>query len=194
MKDDLVTRLRRWEGDGHPHGLLHREAADRIEKLRMQLVALPHRRRPARACVSAGVLAEALAVMAYAAKTDVPLDQSIAEIVKVLRKAGADRLAQAEEPGRIAVQCFLNYRLLRFAIGLPDGAQSRRQRGRALLLVIKAKIESIESGVETFDEAFLANIVTPDGRTIAQWAVPQIDQAYVDGKMPTQLMLADQSG
>lgn len=131
--------------------------------------------------------------MPYAAKTDVPLDRSIAEIVKALRKAGADRLAQAEEPGKIAVQCFLNDRLLRFAIGLPDGAQSRRQRGRALLLVIKAKIESIESGVETFDEAFLANIVTPDGRTIAQWAIPQIDHAYTEGKMPTQLMLADQT-
>jgi hypothetical protein len=61
------------------------------------------------------------------------------------------------------------------------------------LLVIKAKIESIESGVETFDEAFLANIVTPDGRTIAQWAVPQIERAYIEGKMPTQLLLADGS-
>lgn len=132
--------------------------------------------------------------MPYAAKTDVPLDRSIAEIVKILRKAGADRIAQAEEPGRIAVQCFLNDRLLRFAIALPDDAQSRRQRGRALLLVIKAKIESIESGVETFDEAFLANIVTPDGRTIAQWAVPQIEGAYREGKMPTQLLLTAQSG
>lgn len=131
--------------------------------------------------------------MAYAARTDVPLDRSIGEIVKTLRKAGADRIAQAEEPGRIAVQCFLNDRLLRFAIDLPDGPQARRQRGRALLLVIKAKIESIETGVETFDEAFLANIVTPDGRTIAQWAIPQIETAYLDGKMPTQLMLADQS-
>lgn len=131
--------------------------------------------------------------MPYAARTDVPLDQSIAQIVKLLRKAGADRIAQAEEPGRIAVQCFLNDRLLRFAIGLPDGPQARRQRGRALLLVIKAKIESIESGVETFDEAFLANIVTPDGRTIAQWAVPQIERAYAEGKMPTQLMLVDQT-
>jgi hypothetical protein len=126
----------------------------------------------------------------YAARTDVPLDRSIDEIVRVLRKSGAERIARAEEPDRMAVQCFLNDRLLRFSIGLPDGPQARRQRGRALLLVIKAKIESIESGVETFDEAFLANIVTPDGRTIAQWAVPQIETAYAEGKMPTQLLLA----
>lgn len=131
--------------------------------------------------------------MPYAARTDVPLDRSLGEIVSLLRKSGADRIAQAEEPGRVAVQCFLNDRLLRFAISLPEGPQARRQRGRALLLVIKAKIESIESGVETFDEAFLANIVTPDGRTVAQWAVPQIEQAYVEGKMPTRLMLTDQT-
>ena len=29
----IVERLRRWEGDGHPHGLLHREAADTITEL-----------------------------------------------------------------------------------------------------------------------------------------------------------------
>jgi hypothetical protein len=108
-----------------------------------------------------------------------------------LRKAGADRIAQAEEPGRIAVQCFLNDRLLRFTIELPEHPQQRRQRGRALLLVIKAKIESIESGVETFDEAFLANIVTPGGATVGDWLIPQIETAYVEGKMPTQLLLMD---
>lgn len=32
----LVKRLRHWEGDGHPHGLLHRAAADRIEALSSQ--------------------------------------------------------------------------------------------------------------------------------------------------------------
>jgi hypothetical protein len=27
----IVERLRWWEGDGHPHGLLHRDAADALE-------------------------------------------------------------------------------------------------------------------------------------------------------------------
>lgn len=31
MAEGLLWRLRRWEGDGHPHGLLHREAAAAIE-------------------------------------------------------------------------------------------------------------------------------------------------------------------
>lgn len=33
MSDALVKRLRYWAGDGHPHGLLHGEAADRITAL-----------------------------------------------------------------------------------------------------------------------------------------------------------------
>jgi hypothetical protein len=125
--------------------------------------------------------------MVYAARTDVPLDRSIGEVVKALKKAGADRIAQAEEPGRIAVQCFLSDRLLRFAIELPDGPQARRQRGRALLLVIKAKLESIESGVETFEQAFLGNVVMPDGKTVAEHTAPRIAAAYEGRAAPPLL-------
>jgi hypothetical protein len=45
-------------------------------------------------------------------------------------------------------------------------AAEQRRRWRCLLLVLKAKLESIESGIETFDEAFLANIVTDGNLTI----------------------------
>ena len=34
---DLVERLRWWADDGHPHGLLHREAADTITRLKAAL-------------------------------------------------------------------------------------------------------------------------------------------------------------
>ena len=33
---------------------------------------------------------------------------------------------------------------------------------------MKAKLESIEAKIETFDEAFLAHIVTPEGQTIME--------------------------
>jgi hypothetical protein len=46
------------------------------------------------------------------------------------------------------------------------GEQWRRQRGRALLLVVKAKLESVESGIETVEQAFLANVVTTSGMTV----------------------------
>lgn len=129
--------------------------------------------------------------MAYGVYTKVPLDRTISEIIATLKKAGAERIAQAEEPERLTFQCFLSDRLLRFRITLVEHPQQRRQRGRALLLVIKAKLESIESGVETFEEAFLANTVMPDGQTVADKALPWVEEAYLTGKTP-QLMLTAQ--
>jgi hypothetical protein len=153
--------------------------------------------------------------MAYAESTTVPVEKSIGEIIAVIKKSGANRIAQMEEPGRLAMQFFLNERLLRFTVTMPGAddvkktdrhgymlstdqllkkvQQAQRQRARALLLVIKAKLESVESGVETFEEAFLSNIVTPGGATVGQWLIPQIETAYVEGKMPTQLLLTDQT-
>ena len=152
--------------------------------------------------------------MAYAENTEVSVDKSVGEIIALIRKAGAERIAQMQEPGMIAIQFFLKDRLLRFKILLPsiaDGPQRDRhgyalspdqkakkqqqrhkQRARALLLVIKAKLESVESNVETFEEAFLANIVTPGGATVADWLIPQIEEGYRIGSMPTQLLLTDQ--
>lgn len=154
--------------------------------------------------------------MAYAEGTSVPVEKSLGEIISLIKKHGANRIAQMEEPGRLAMQFFLNDRLLRFQVTLPDletipkrdGGnreltipqrqakldQRHKQRARALLLVIKAKLESVESGVESFEEAFLSNIVTPAGATVGDWLIPQIEEGYRIGKMPTQLLLTDDRG
>lgn len=152
--------------------------------------------------------------MAYAEGTTVPIEKSLAEINRLLKKAGANRIAQVEDSTELAIQCFLRKRLLRFHVMLPpidtiprytgnhrhltDAQRNARmeqkhmQRARALLLVIKAKLESVESGVETFDEAFLANVVMADGQTVAQKAIPQIASSYSDGNAPTQLLITAQ--
>ncbi len=129
--------------------------------------------------------------MAYGDYTKISVDKSVTDIVALCKKAGANRIAQAEESDYIAIQFFLNDRMLRFKVTFPDKSpeQRRKQRARALLLVIKAKLESVESGVETFDEAFLSNVVTPDGATVAEWLIPQIEEGYRIGKMPTTLLL-----
>jgi hypothetical protein len=61
------------------------------------------------------------------------------------------------------------------------------QRWRALLLVIKAKLESVESNIETFEHAFLAQIVMPNDQTVSEILNPIIAFAYKSGKMPKQL-------
>lgn len=102
--------------------------------------------------------------MAYAKETEVPFERSISEIVGMLRKSGADQIAQVEARDRFTIQFTMLDRMVRFRVAFPTPdelaqmtgprqsmdrveAQWRRQRGRALLLVIKAKLESIESAV-----------------------------------------------
>lgn len=142
--------------------------------------------------------------MAYAEGTTVPFEKSISEIITALKKAGAERIGQFEDTGFYAVQFHLADRMVRFRvpfkpltdIPMRDGrgmmltaAQraarfdaARRQRGRALLLVIKAKLESVESGVETFEEAFLAHVVMSDGHTVYERISQGLALEYQQGR------------
>ncbi|WP_198651245.1 hypothetical protein [Salinicola sp. CPA57] len=65
--------------------------------------------------------------------------------------------------------------------------QACRQRWRALALVIKAKLEAVESGITMFEEEFLAHIVLPNGGTVGGWMLPQIKKSYDSGSMPPLL-------
>lgn len=72
-------------------------------------------------------------------------------------------------------------------------AAELRRRWRAPALVIKAKLEAVESGIRTFDEEFVADTVLPDGRTVAQWLLPQVDAAAVSGFMSALLPMFENS-
>jgi hypothetical protein len=138
-----------------------------------------------------------------AEKTKVPVAQSRSEIEQLLARSGAKQYGTATDYDlrQARVQFRLHDRIVRFVISLPDakkfgrGArleQAERQKWRALLLVIKAKLESVENSIETFEEAFLANVVLPNDRTVAEMTAPLIASAYKDGTMPRQL--TDDSG
>lgn len=62
----------------------------------------------------------------------------------------------------------------------------------ALALVIKAKLEAIESDISTFDDEFLAHIVMPDGKTVGEITREKVALAYSSGTM--QPLLPDYSG
>ena len=51
----------------------------------------------------------------------------------------------------------------------------RRRRWRALLLVVKAKLEAVESGISTLEREFLADVVLPTGGTLGDALVPRIE-------------------
>src|SRR5262245_43139364 len=121
-------------------------------------------------------------VAPYAATTKVPVEQTRAEIERTLSRYGAQRFAYFTEKGRAIIVFEANERRLRFDLPLPEGnkdsdAQKRRQKWRALGLAIKSKLEGVQSGIETFEEAFLAHVVMPDGETVGHHARPRIESA-----------------
>jgi hypothetical protein len=126
--------------------------------------------------------------MAYAEHTKVPVDQTKTEIERTLVRYGADRFAYFTEAGKAVIVFEAKDRRLRFDLPLPAGEadkdkKARRQKWRALLLCIKAKLESVSSGIESFEEAFLAHVVMPDGQTVSAHIQPRIAEAYEGGKM-----------
>lgn len=60
-------------------------------------------------------------------------------------------------------------------------------RAAALHLIIKAKLELVASGDTTFDREFMADIMLPNGSTVATHLIPGIVEAYASGKMPLLL-------
>lgn len=120
--------------------------------------------------------------MAYAERTKVPVAQTIAEIGKVVAKYGGDQFIYAVMDERLVVGFTSERRQVRFQVEQdPSDGQTSRQRARALLLVLKAKLEAVESGVSVFEDEFLANIVLPDGKLVAQHIKPYLTEAYAHG-------------
>lgn len=131
--------------------------------------------------------------MAYAEHTKVPFVKTVSDIMAMLRKAGAEQVGQMEETNRLTVMFALQDRQVRFRVSWENTQTSQRQRARALMLVIKAKLESIESQVETFEEAFLANIVMSDGVTVYERVRNDMALEYKQGA-PSMFLIADRSG
>ncbi len=137
----------------------------------------------------------------YAANTDVSCDRSRAEIDRTVTRYGATQFMYGWQEGCAVVQFVCKARHVRFELPLPKRDDPRfgktptgrkkksptaqeaaweqacRQRWRALSLVIKAKLEAVETGITTFDDEFLAHIVLGNGQTIGQYIMPRLDAA-----------------
>jgi hypothetical protein len=133
----------------------------------------------------------------FAEHTKVAVIQSRGEIERLLSQHKAEMFGTAVDYGAntARVQFRAHSRIVRFTVPLPDrskfgdGArreQEERRIWRALLLVIKAKLESVESKIATFEEEFLAHIVMPNDRTVADIILPQIAESYSTGRMIVQ--------
>lgn len=144
----------------------------------------------------------------YTENTKVSIESTRQEIEDFLRRKGATNFGCIRNMtcDRWFSLSFKRDRFVRFVIPLssssdrkfnttPSGkylrtAESKRkaweqdckQRWRALLLYIKAKMEAVEIGISHFDEEFLAHIILPDGQTVAEVIAPAIEEGYRGGK------------
>lgn len=144
--------------------------------------------------------------MAYAETTSVSVSKTKGEIDRLLRKHKASGFGVFEEQKRAILVFEMAERRIVFHLPLPDRNEDRfvfdgrrnrrspdkqldaweqgcRSRWRALFLCIKAKLESIESGIETFEDAFLAHIQMPDGHSVSEHVRPRIAAAYAGEPM-----------
>ena len=125
---------------------------------------------------------------AYAEYTRVPVEKTKTDIEATLMRYGADRFAYFTEASKAIIIFEAHERRLRFDLPLQEGASEkaqrlRRQQWRALLLCIKAKLQAVASKIETFEEAFLAHVVMPDGKTVYEHTGPRIAQIAKGGEM-----------
>lgn len=145
----------------------------------------------------------------YAEGTEVAESKSKTEIDAMLRKWKCESVATGEDRGAGFVVFALNGIHVRFSCPMPgeelakkhakkrrgsyyltdaDKAewieQERKRRWRALLLTLKAKLVSVENGIEKFEEAFLAHIVIAGGQTVGQQVLPAVAEVYKTGVLP----------
>jgi hypothetical protein len=148
----------------------------------------------------------------YAKDTSVSSEASRAEIERTISRYGATQFAYGWAGERAMVQFVLHERQIRFVLPLPDQMdrqfaltpergirrtpkaqkaaweQAVRQRWRALHLVVKAKLEAVESGVVTFEQEFGMFVVLPNGQTVGEQVIPAIEQAYLTGSFTPSLL------
>ena len=146
----------------------------------------------------------------YARTTSVTVSQSRVELEGILERYGADAFGYATDKGRVDIAFRIDGRHVRMTVPMPlitddefqttwtgrlaaestvksQWEQACRSRWRALVLVVKAKLEAVAVGISTVEREFLADIMLPDGRTIGATIAPQIAESYRTGNMPPLL-------
>jgi hypothetical protein len=144
----------------------------------------------------------------YAAGTAVPVAQSRAEIESTLSRYGADEFGFAQSASTGVVMFVFAGRQYRISAPMPDRDDrdirltptgrtrtsnqrvevleaERRQRWRALLLIIKGKLQAVETGIVSWEQEWGTYTVLPDGRTAGDYLDSAISEAYESGQVPS---------
>jgi hypothetical protein len=147
-------------------------------------------------------------VTRFAATTSVPVAKSKMKIEAILERYGAEQFMSGWNAQSAVIGFTIGidgeqFRQIWFNLPMPDKSERRfthsskgmrsselahkeweqacRQRWRALALVIKAKLEAVETGISTIEDEFLAQTVMDDGRTVSQHVKEPIALSYKGG-------------
>lgn len=153
--------------------------------------------------------------MKYASNTTVSVGKSKDEIERMIVRFGAKQFMTGIDGNRAFVCFVFENRAIKREIKLPPQSdfamtpagkrersredmikhweQACRQKWRALALSIKGKLVSIDEGVSTFEDEFLAYTCLPNGETVSIWLQPQINKTIESGKMPKLLVGVSQT-
>jgi hypothetical protein len=122
-------------------------------------------------------------VTRYAARTTVTPQKSRAEIESVIKRYGATGFNSGWQGEDVRVEFLCKDRHIRFVMREPQSEQAKRQKWRALLLLVKAKLEAVDAKIVTFEEAFLSDIVMSDGKTVWERVREPIALEYSQRKL-----------
>lgn len=130
--------------------------------------------------------------MPFAENTTVDVSKTRAEIESLARKHGASQFGSGwSAGGEAGITFVIKDRRVQFRLAMPTTSDKKvadrarrltrgawvdrlkacidaeeRRLWRCLLLAIKAKLEIVASGIATFEEEFLAHVVTDNGLTV----------------------------
>ncbi|MEM7518575.1 MAG: hypothetical protein AAF368_16840 [Planctomycetota bacterium] len=156
--------------------------------------------------------------MSYASSTSVSVERSRGEIERLLMRYGATQFVTGWTQEAAAIGFVFDGRHIRIALPLPDidddefqltetgrkrknqdavlkaWEQACRSRWRALLLVVKAKLEAVEVGISTIEEEFLAWTIVPgSGMTVFQEISQPLATSIESGRAPQLLLGGDEA-
>ena len=143
--------------------------------------------------------------MRFAENTSVPVERSKTELERTLTRYRAEKFAYFTDATTAAIAFAMRGRSIRIRLPLPreenfartpagkprmlaarrnECDKATRQAWRALLLVVRAKLEAVESGIATFEDEFLAYTMLPNGKTVGEQLGPSLELAHANGEMP----------
>jgi hypothetical protein len=122
----------------------------------------------------------------FAAKTKVPVEKTRIEIERLVKKYGAKGFVSGWQGPQARIEFLCADRHIRLSVIVSDLDRQGPQKWRTLLLLVKAKLAGVEAKIVTFEQAFVGDIVMPDGRTVWEATREPIKLAY-EGK-PVQLL------